>query len=189
MLDPKPSFDAIYTQYFGYIRDRCRPRAREQCEDVAQEVFFKVLRALPKVSFESEHQLLGWLRTIAQNTLVDYQRKVLSRGAQSMRFVSIEELRQENDEGESAPFEIASEDASLATLPLRLYFENWLHEPTPLNAQTGEPLQIHFQLRRAFSLRLEGYTAKEIGAIMGRALSTVQNYLVDIHAELREGWA
>lgn len=76
-------FQDIYREYYpkivGYVR---RLVGDADAEDVAQEVFVKVSKALDH--FRGESRLSTWIYKIATNAAMDHLRKPCSRGAANM---------------------------------------------------------------------------------------------------------
>ncbi len=78
MMDEQKDFPAIYAEYrpkiVGYLR---RLVGDVDAEDVAQEVFVKVGKALE--GFRGDSSLSTWIYRIATNTATDHLRKFASR--------------------------------------------------------------------------------------------------------------
>lgn len=78
MQDFESVYLAYYDTVFRFIRSLCRDETL--AEEVTQEVFFRVLKAIPK--FRGECRLDVWICQIAKHTLYDIS--VKRRRSQSM---------------------------------------------------------------------------------------------------------
>ena len=92
-------------------------RNRETAEDVAQEVFIKVWRALP--AFDARASLSTWIYTITRNTSLSALRDKRSSGKLEDASAQGTEPAIEPSTG-SATAEVAAENASLLRLVARL---------------------------------------------------------------------
>jgi RNA polymerase sigma-70 factor (ECF subfamily) len=139
-------FDAYYERVHAYLQRLVGDL--QQAEDLTQEVFLQVHRALP--SYDPERDPRPWLFTIATNKLRDHWR---SRAAQDGRK---EVALEAEDLGEQAA---------------------WFEAPAP-NVADEEELQREVRaaiaalpegLRAAVSLRVhEGLSFEDIGRVLGR---------------------
>jgi RNA polymerase sigma-70 factor, ECF subfamily len=72
--DPSPEFSRIYEEHYrkvlGYV---VRLIGRDEADDVVQEVFIKVRRALPGLTDPSKRA--AWIHAIALNTVRDWIRR------------------------------------------------------------------------------------------------------------------
>jgi RNA polymerase sigma-70 factor (ECF subfamily) len=69
------AFDALFARYHDRVRATCRKYfgSAPAAEDLVQETFFNVVRALPKV--ERPFNLSAWIQRIASNLCVDELRR------------------------------------------------------------------------------------------------------------------
>lgn len=133
-------------------------KSRTEGEDLFQEVFIRVIKALP--SYESKNKFKSWIYTIANNVSIDYLRKMKKR-----RIISIEEevvrkkdktLRLEDILGSDEPLP----EKIIENRELKKILINCLEELTP-------------EQKEVFLLRHEGgFSFKEITALTGCTLNT-----------------
>ena len=71
-------FEYYYPKIYRYFYYRCE--SKEEAEDLASEVFVKVVKAIKHQSGNFE----AWLYTIAKNTLTDYYRRKVVRKENSV---------------------------------------------------------------------------------------------------------
>lgn len=147
--------DRILNIIFRIVGDR------NECEDVAQEVFVKAYTRIDGFGFKSS--FYTWLYRIAVNTAVDYAKKRRSR-----RALSLEEL----------PVELGARKNS----PL----DEVLHEE--LSGEIGKAFQnLAPKYRVVVVLReVEGCSYEEIAEILKCSKGTVESRLFRARAKLKE---
>lgn len=139
-------FDAYFERVYAYLQRLVGDV--HLAEDLAQEVFLQVQRALP--SYDPTRDPRPWLFTIATNKLRDHWRSRAAQGAKNEIGLEAEELGERAAWFETPPTAVASEEelvvevrAAIAALPEGL--------------------------RAAVSLRVhEGLSFEDIGRILGR---------------------
>ena len=128
---------------------------REIANDLAQEVFVKVWRAIDR--FDDTHRFTTWLYTIARRTVIDWSRK--------RRPVLFSALT--DPEGEAAELQIPDDaplpDEQFATKATRTLVETALQELPP---RYREVLILHY---------LEQLSFAEIGIILQAPTHTVKS--------------
>lgn len=134
-------------------------RNREEAHDLAQEVFFKVYRALDR--FDAEYRFSTWLFRVGQNAAIDHIRK------RRLRLVSMH--RPEDEAGGERDWEFPSSD------------------PTPYgdarNVERGEAInravaELPWEYRELIVLRHFGELSyEEIAVLKEMPLGTVKNKL------------
>lgn len=142
---------------------------QQDAEDVLQETFIKVLRALP--SFEGRSNLSTWIYRIAVNEALMLTRK------QKSPQISIDEDR-ENDESESDPVEIVDfcclPERELLSTEARQFLDKAMQKLSPA-------------LRAVFVLRdLEGLSVRETAETLEISEMTVKTRLLRARLKLRE---
>ncbi len=135
-------------------------RVPAQAEDLVQETFIEIMRSIAK--FRGEAALGSWIRRIAVSKALMYL-----RSAWTARGQSLADDWDEVTPGDVAIHGISSEpdtaldlDAALANLPAVSRAVVWLHD-------------------------VEGYTHKEIAALMGRTESFSKSQLSRAYQRLR----
>jgi RNA polymerase sigma-70 factor (ECF subfamily) len=69
-----PAFIKLYERYLPLVYNRVRALIPEQdVEDVTQEIFITVMKALP--GFRGQSRFSTWLRTLINRRIVDYYRR------------------------------------------------------------------------------------------------------------------
>ncbi len=152
------AFGRQYQKRFAYLA-RCAGVPRQDCEDVAQEVWLAAIGQMRRNKFHGESGLGTWLDGIAQHKIADYWRA----RARANRFAPIASPEQADD----AP---ASED---------------IVEAAPGNLETGVDYHLVLQVREALERMppperallllklLEGYTIEEISRATGLTVNQV----------------
>jgi RNA polymerase sigma-70 factor, ECF subfamily len=128
--------------------------------DVAQETFVKLYRR-----GEMPHELRSWLAAVATNLWRDEYR----RGARRLRLLSHHAL--DTVHGDPAP----APDAELLGGERRRAVRALLDTLTPRE-------------QRLLLLRHEGYSYRELAAVVGVEVSSIGTLLARAHAALREAW-
>ena len=134
---------------FGLALNFLRDRAL--AEELAQEVFFELHRALP--SLESEAHVVNWLRRVTTHRCIDCARKIKSRPQ-----VALDEIAEPSGPPERGdPFLREKLRRLTATLPekaravLLLRYQEGL-EPSEISATLGIPVNtVKSHLQRALS--------------------------------------
>ena len=109
------AFDILYHRYVKKVYNRVRYLAPEtDVEDVTQEVFIAVIRALP--SFRGEAKFSTWLRTLTNNKVNENFRK-RSRKKETMQ-VDLEDAERSSDHSNASSMEdIISVQHALNNIP------------------------------------------------------------------------
>jgi len=152
-------FQTIFTEYRPRIfRYLVRLVGQVEAEDLTQEVFLKVNRAL--AGFRAEAKLSTWLYRIATNAAVDLGRR---RGQEPRLVIASQE---EGEDGLLAGMPVAATKGCLQSGA----------EHREMNACIRGLLdRLPEQYRTILLLsEVEGFTAKEIGEILGLSLATVK---------------
>jgi len=163
-------FHLHYRSILGFFIKRGQFSLQE-CEDLAQETFFRVYRGAP--NFRREVKFKSWLFQIAVNVY---------RSA-------IEKLRAAKREGLEVPLE--GDPETQGTTPLPIFSE----EEDPLDQVIdGERLELlrqamdelPDQMRRCITLRIgEGLKYREIAEVMQISVQTVKAHLAQARERLR----
>ena len=75
----KPSFEELYELYQGRITGYLQKRVpMREVEDLSQDVWLRVARALPRFQVRAE-PISAWLYRIAKNVILDSYRKAVNR--------------------------------------------------------------------------------------------------------------
>ena len=152
-------FEHYYPKIYRYCYYRCE--SREQAEDLASEVFVKVVKSIKHQSGNFE----AWLYTIAKNTLTDYYRRKSVRKENSVD----EEIL------EAMPDEKAVDNAPLIQEELKV----------AINKLTDEQQQV---ITLKF---IEGYDTAKIAEIMKKSVGAIKalqfRALISLKGILKEG--
>jgi RNA polymerase sigma-70 factor (ECF subfamily) len=112
-VNDREAWDALYRAYYPYVLFYARafrlPWAGIGDEDVANEIFLKMIERFPEVEFSSERHFRNYLRVTCENHMVDlvrkYERQVyqdLTQGADlAAHSRSPEELASETERREA----------------------------------------------------------------------------------------
>lgn len=141
----------------------------QDAEDVLQDTFIKVLRALP--SFEGRSSLSTWLYRIAVNEALMLVRK------RRPETVSVE-MEQDDGEGDTEPVEIVDwccmPEGDLLSAEARGFLDKAIQSLTPA-------------LRAVFVLRdIEGLSVKEAADTLGLTEAAIKTRLLRARLKLRE---
>lgn len=141
----------------------------QDAEDVLQDTFIKVLRALP--SFEGRSSLSTWLYRIAVNEALMLVRK------RRPEAVSVE-MEQDDGEGDTEPVEIVDwccmPEGDLLSAEARGFLDKAIQSLTPA-------------LRAVFVLRdIEGLSVKEAADTLGLTEAAIKTRLLRARLKLRE---
>lgn len=160
-------FDHYFDRVYAFLKRLVR--SEHVAEDLAQDVFLHIHRALP--SYDPSRPLGPWVFTIASNKLRDHWRSRRTQEDRRMVRVDDEESGVEIEGGGLAPSGalVAGEEAS---------------EVAEAIASLPEMLQQTFNLRY-----YEGLSFAEIGAIVERNETAVRKRYSRALAELRDALA
>jgi RNA polymerase sigma-70 factor (ECF subfamily) len=145
------AFAELYDRYFEPVHRYIyyRVRDEQEAEDVTSEVFLRALRAMPR--YEPRQPFLAWLYRIGRNAVIDRARAVRPR-------VSFEDALSHPD----APAHVVDPDDSVLATDRRARLRAALCHLTP---EQQEVVVLRF---------IEGLSAEETGAIMGKRAGTVR---------------
>ncbi len=172
MIDEQKDFPVVYAEYrpkiVGYLR---RLVGDTDAEDVAQEVFVKVAKALD--GFRGESSLSTWIYRIATNAAMDHLRKPGSRNAA----FSSSDVPDDDSPGsdETIP---DNERPVLDTLLIRKDMNECIR-----GVVDGLPENYRNVLVLS---ELEGFTNSEIVEVLGISLETVKIRLHRARTRLRK---
>ena len=139
--------------------------SREDAEDIAQEVFLRVFKALP--SWKPRASFRTWLRKVASNLCIDYHRARVRRQTQPL---------------ESKTGLVMDVSTDSADDPLRITETEELRQRILRAAEELSPRQ-----RRAFMLcRYGGLPLKDAAEIMECAIGTIKAHLNRATAKMRD---
>lgn len=166
------AYDELMQHYEKKVYALCFRMAgnHDDAEDLAQESFLKVFRALP--SFKGDAQFSTWLYRIVTNTCLDERRK---RGRKPV-LVSIDKPVATGDGEMTIPLPDKAPDPLCETLAGELQTE--IQE---LLAQLPQEQRVVIVMRD-----LEGYSYEEIAAVLGVNMGTVKSRLNRARARLRD---
>jgi RNA polymerase sigma-70 factor (ECF subfamily) len=160
MLDQKKlDFEQIYAEYQPKIfRYLSRLTNAVEAEDLTQDVFLKVSRALER--FRGDSQVSTWLYRIATNSVIDHSRSVACRQN------TLESRLDDTCEAQTRVIWTDQEEASL---------EEMLLEKQRFNCFTDfiQKLPMSYRLIVILS-ELEQLTSQEIAAILGLSQEAVK---------------
>ena len=162
------AFDQLMNKYYKsiYYLALGRTNSHEDAEDIAQEAFARVFKALPK--WKPKASFYTWLRTIAINLCIDHHRAKIRRQTQSL----------DDDKG---------------LLAMNIPADSGRDPVT--NAESSELMDIMLkaaeklspQQYRAFMLfHYGGLSLKEAADIMGCAVGTIKAHLNRATAKMRD---
>ncbi|HHW14083.1 MAG TPA: sigma-70 family RNA polymerase sigma factor [Firmicutes bacterium] len=156
--DRDARFEQIVRTYGGRVRALVHRMVGSDADDLVQDIFLQVYRALPE--FRGDASVATWLYRIATNRCLDHLRR--HRRTQA-RVISLDERTQE-----SAPDLAAAAASPEATTEAR-----------DLSREVRRCLlALPVELRTVVVLRdLEGLEYREIAAVLGLPLGTVQSRL------------
>jgi RNA polymerase sigma-70 factor (ECF subfamily) len=138
--------------------------SHEDAEDISQEVFARVFKALPK--WKPKASFYTWLRTVTVNLCIDHHRARVRRQTQPL----------ENKDG----FTIEP-TVDLSNNPLKSAESEELMQKILEAAQKLSPRQ-----RKAFTLfHYGGLSLKEVAEIMGCAVGTIKAHLNRATSKMR----
>ncbi|MBD3183999.1 sigma-70 family RNA polymerase sigma factor [Candidatus Poribacteria bacterium] len=162
------AFDTLmkkYSKSIYYLALRMT-KSHEDAEDISQEVFAKVFKALP--TWKPRASFYTWLRTIAVNLCIDYHRTKVRHKTQLI----------ENKDG-VAVVDITSDPADS---PLRSTEAEELKQKILKAAE-----KLSSRQREAFMLvTYGGLSLKEASEIMGCAVGTIKAHLNRATAKMRD---
>ncbi|MCP5468358.1 MAG: sigma-70 family RNA polymerase sigma factor [Deltaproteobacteria bacterium] len=145
-------FSDLYDQYHRQVRSVLyRMGAKEELDDLVQEVFLKVWQALP--TFKGKSRFSTWIYRIAMNTAIDRFRKLKTRGGPA------EQLDEEKTSGNE------HYDAQVENTENQQLISDALGE---LNEEQRSVLVLHL---------MEGKKLKEVAKILELPLGTVKSRL------------
>ena len=154
--------EIIYRAFAAPVYSLCLrfTRVPAQAEDLVQETFIEIMRSIAK--FRGEAALGSWIRRIAVSKALMYLRSAWTARGQSLADDWHEVTPAENaGQGVSAQPDVALDlDAALANLPSVSRTVVWLHD-------------------------VEGFTHKEIAALMGKTESFSKSQLSRAYQRLR----
>jgi RNA polymerase sigma-70 factor (ECF subfamily) len=168
----RPRFDVIYTGFHAKIvRYLTRLVGEAEAEDLAQETFVKVGRALE--GFRGEAQLHTWVYKIATNTAFD-----------KLRSPSLRETSQDPARVESI---VGIEDVDVWAGRKRLSVEQQAIREEMSSCVRDVILRLPDNYRTAIVLSdLEGFKDSEIAEVLGLTLSATKIRLHRARTRLRE---
>jgi len=168
------AFEALVTQHYGQVYAfACRMVGAEAAEDVAQDVFLRVYRALP--SYRGDASFTTWLYRITHNTCLDYRRRQRRERERSLS------LDGTAGSEEAAPLEwLAAEDSAGADPQAQA-------EALDLHAKLQQALMRLSDKHRAVLVLhdVHGFRYEEIKDIVGCSLGTVRSRLYYARRELK----
>ena len=166
------AFDTLVTRYRGRIYGMLVNLVKDDTEawDLAQKVFIKAWKALPR--FEARSKFFTWLYRITHNVALDYhrQRKITSDGELDDRQLNAKTVL---SSAPTAPSETARPDEALARAELGDHIEAALAELSPEHREV-------IILREA-----QGMAYDEIAEIMDCATGTVMSRLFHARKKLQ----
>lgn len=167
MTDHQFEFQQVHDEYHSRIlRYLARLAGPQEAEDLAQEVFLKVSRALPE--FRGEASLSTWLYRIATNTAID---RLRSRAASQIAQGELPGGEDHNTwTGEKAP----TVEQQLVRKEMNACIRDFI-ERLPLNYRSVLVLS-----------ELEGLRSREIAEVLGISLGTVKIRLHRARQALRQ---
>lgn len=168
-------FAQLLLRYQGRVYRRAYSflQSREDALDLTQDVFVRVIEALPR--FQEGRPFWPWLRRITTNLCPNRLR------ANSALLSLDEEFAAEDGSGPVARADLVAADSDVAGAALRKLFSEELR-----SAMTDLP-PMH---RMAVILRhQEDLSYEDIARIMGLPLGTVKTYLFRARRSLREALA
>jgi RNA polymerase sigma-70 factor (ECF subfamily) len=152
------AFDELMSKYSRKVRYLAYRMTNnyEDAEDITQEVFVRVFKALP--TWKPKASFYTWLRTIALNLCIDYHRTRIRRQTQPL---------------ESKDGFVMNIPADSSNDPLRRTEADELRRRILLATEKLSPRQ-----RKAFMLvSYGGLSLKEAAEIMGCAVGTIKAHL------------
>ena len=161
------AFDELMSKYSSKIRYLAYRMTNnyEDAEDITQEVFVRVFRALP--TWKPKASFYTWLRTIAMNLCIDHHRTRIRRQTQPL---------------ESKDGFVMNIPADSSGDPLRSTEADELKRRILLATEKLSPRQ-----RRAFMLvSYGGLSLKEAAEIMGCAVGTIKAHLNRATTKMRD---
>lgn len=166
------AFDLLVERYRGRIYAIIVNLVKDHTEawDLAQDVFLKAWKALPR--FEARSQFYTWLYRIAHNVVYDWMRKRKSRGPH----VEESAIRHDNIEAgaRAVPREAVAPDEHAERGELRVRLDQAL-------------AQISDDHRTAILLKeVQGLKYHEIAEVMGCSIGTVMSRLFYARKKLQE---
>jgi RNA polymerase sigma-70 factor (ECF subfamily) len=161
------AFDELMSKYSRKIRYLAYRMTNnyEDAEDITQEVFVRVFKALP--TWKPKASFYTWLRTIALNLCIDYHRTRIRRQTQPL---------------ESKDGFVMNIPADSSNDPLRRTEADELRRRILLATEKLSPRQ-----RKAFMLvSYGGLSLKEAAEIMGCAVGTIKAHLNRATTKMRD---
>ena len=160
-------FDHYFDRIYGYLRRLVR--SEHLAEDLAQEVFLHVHRALPR--YDPERPLSPWVFTIAMNKVRDHWRS--RRVQESRRITSVDD--------EMSSLELKSGELSPSAV---------LQAGEAADAVAAAVADLPEMLQQTFVLRFyEKLSFEEIGVMVNRNETAVRKRYSRALGELREALA
>jgi|TARA_B110000196_G_scaffold304098_1_gene300540 RNA polymerase sigma-70 factor (ECF subfamily) len=158
------AFDALVTKHRGRVYAMIQNMVRNEADswDLAQEVFVKVWKALPR--FEARARFSTWMYRITHNVVYDWMRK---RKMETVGELDDNLLDQESIAAGAlaTPSRMARPDEALSQGELRTKIEAALEKLSP-------------EHREAILLReVQGFEYKEIADVMDCSIGTVMSRL------------
>jgi len=147
---------------------------KEDAEEVAQDVFVRVYRALPR--FRGDSEFTTWMYRIAVNLARNKYRWNKSRGGQRTFSIDapIEGLRDTNEAGVDLPSESLTPDEEISLDELRCNISDELQKLPSL-------------YREALVLRnVEHMSYESIASVLGCKLGTIKSRIARAREELRK---
>lgn len=150
--------ELLYKRYYGYVMSISLSYSsnREIAQEIVDDTFMKVFDSIK--SFDTTQPFKGWLRKITINTAIDHLRK-------NKKFTHHLDL-----------YEYTNEVPSIETIDQLAI--NDIHK---LIANLPDILRVVFNL-----YEIEGYSHKEIAALINIAESSSRTYLTRAKDRLRE---
>ena len=161
------AFDELMNRYsrsIYYLAIRMT-NSHEDAEDISQEVFVRVFKALP--TWKPKASFYTWLRTVALNLCIDHHRTRIRHQIQSL------------DAREGSVVSISTDPSGD---PLKMTEMEELRQRILLAAEKLSPQQ-----RKAFMLfRYGGLSLKETAEAMGCAVGTIKAHLSRATEKMRD---
>jgi RNA polymerase sigma-70 factor (ECF subfamily) len=168
------AFEELVCRYDRKVLSIARSFTRDpdEANDIYQEVFLRVYRALGKFEFESEFST--WLHRIAMNVCLDHKRAAGRATRESIEDIPERELRESPANPNSG---------SRAASPESLAHDGEIRRHVEAALETLSP-----QERLVFTLKhFEDLKLREIAVMMECTEGTVKRYLFTAVAKMRRG--
>jgi RNA polymerase sigma-70 factor (ECF subfamily) len=161
------AFDELMNKYSRQVYHQAweMTKSQQDAEDISQEVFVRVFKALP--TWKPKASFYTWLHTVTFNLCIDHYRTKVRRRTQSL----------DAKEGFAANIPTDSSEDPFKTTEV-----DELREKILLAAEQLSPQQ-----RKAFMLfHYNGLSLKEAAEVMGCAVGTIKAHLNRATAKLRD---